>query len=75
MTTKFVAEFKSAGADPVIKSFEAETVQLAVREVERALAAGVADEGVLYAPVRKLKAARVVSVQDTNGRQLQELHS
>jgi hypothetical protein len=70
---RFVVEFDLSGELagkplPSLNPMEAETVQMAVRHVQKALADGVADEAVVYVPVRVLKAARKIEVLDGNGR-------
>ena len=74
MTTRYIVEFrcKANSNDPNIlpslNAFDAETLPLAQREVEKTLASGIADEAVLYAPMRVLQAARVVTISDMTGR-------
>jgi hypothetical protein len=69
----FVVEFKLSGELagkplPSLNPMDAETVQMAVRHVQKALDAGVADEAVVYVPVRVLRASRKIEVLDGNGR-------
>lgn len=66
--TQFVVEYATripAGDGnkflPSLNSINAETLQIAQREVERVLASGAADEAVIYQPVRIVRASRTVT--------------
>lgn len=73
LNARFVVEFASIPDSnmrgrllPSLNRMEAPNLQLAVREIERSLAAGVADEAVIYIPVRVIRAERKVEVFEIN---------
>lgn len=74
--TQFIAEFRTSLRDETdghIKgqmSFEADTVQLAQREVERLLKGSSADEVLLYQAVSITRAERNVSTVSVNGQKV-----
>jgi hypothetical protein len=65
--TQFVVEYRTripAGDGnflPSLNPVNAETLQIAQRDVERVLASGAADEAVIYQPVRVVRASRTVT--------------
>jgi hypothetical protein len=72
----FVVEFKVTGelsGKPLnsLFSLNAETLPLAVREVQKSVADGVADEAILYVPMRIFKGGRRVDILEAHsGRQV-----
>lgn len=69
----FIAEYRTALPDnkgDYLRTYvpiEAETMQLALKEVERTVNHGSADEAVLYQAMRVTKASRVVSSIEASG--------
>ena len=70
----FLVEYKTCvpGQDgkhlSVHVPLEADTLQIAQREVERVVASGCVDEAVLYQPVKVISATRVVNSTEMSGK-------
>lgn len=71
--TQFVVEYRirNQAGDPAVlpslNTVNAENLQMVQRDVERVLASGSIDEAVIYAPVRVVKASRLVSTSTVTG--------
>ena len=71
--TTYLAEYKTCvpGPDGTFVSvhvpIEADTLQMAQREVEKVLASGCAEEAILYQPAMTTRAARVVTSTSMSG--------
>lgn len=73
LNTRFVVEFTSVPDSnlrgrllPSLNRMDVPNLQLAIRDIERSLAAGVADEAIIYVPVRVIRAERKVEVFEIN---------
>lgn len=72
----FIAEYRlplndgNGGLASTFARFEADTVQLAQREVERVIDASRMEEGTLYQAVSNTKATRVVSSTSVHGQKV-----
>lgn len=70
--SRFIAEYRvndasGSGVVTALVPFEAETLQIAQREVERLIAASKFDEAVLYQAVSVSSTSRNVSTTPVNG--------
>lgn len=74
---QFVVEYRRAQSKgdplalPSLNTIEAETLNLAQREVMNTLLSGVCDEAIVYQPVRVLKASRTVVVTEPTGKKVE----
>lgn len=73
LNSRFIVEFTSIPDSnlrgrllPSLNRMDAPNLQLAIRDIERSLAAGVADEAIIYIPVRVVRAERKVDVFEIN---------